>query len=291
MKLNDVTIIIKTFERPYCLEAVLRSYQRIHRKMGWACPILIADDSREPYKKNIEAEFGDLVTEYICLPFNSGGSVGRNALLDRVKTPYFVRCDDDFIFDKRANLALMRHILATTDVELLGGLFLNRTVRIHGEPGWLFLGRFLRRRQFAAFWSALMKRDTTIRFQGNYEVTNQTLSTKPIQYSPPFTRCDYVHNFFMAETVALRTRGVRWNEALKVYEHEPFFFEAKQKGLHVATTEEVGIVHQAILSENYNKYRYPRGYRDYGDEFRQFFLQKHGLTRFVDEMLGIEVVL
>jgi len=289
MPLNDVTLLIKTFERPYCLQTLLGSYRRLYQTMGWVCPILIADDSQAPYKTRIEAEFGDLVTDYICLPFNVGLSAGRNTLLDRVETPYFLLCDDDFIFDKRANLAFMRRILATTDVELLGGLFLNRTIRIHDEPAWRFFGRFLRRRNFAAFWSALMKRDTIARFQGNYEVTNQTLSTKPIQYSPPFTRCDYVNNFFMAETVALRRRGVRWNDALKINEHEAFFFEAKQKELHVATTEEVGIVHQPILSENYNKYRYK--YLEHGDQYRQLFLQQQGLTHFVDEMFGIEVSL
>ena len=230
-----------------------------------------------------------VIAKHPCGKKGSTAKLAHAPLLDRVETPYFVLCDDDFIFDKRANLAFMRHILATTDVELLGGLFLNRAVRVHGEAACLFLGRFLRRRQFSAFWFALLKREKIRRFQGNYEVTDGTLYTKPITYTPPFTRCDYVHNFFMAETAALRTRGIRWNDGLKVYEHEAFFFEAKQKGLDVATTEEVGIVHQPIFSENYNKYRYPRGYRDYGDEFRQFFLQKHGLTRFVDEMFGIEV--
>lgn len=34
---------------------------------------------------------------------------------------------------------------------------------------------------------------------------------------------------------------------------------------------------------------YPRrGTEDYGDGFRQFFLQKYGFTRFVDEIAGLE---
>ena len=64
------------------MQALLRSYRRLYQQMGWACPILIADDSQVAYKTRIEAEFGDLVTDYICLPFNVGLSAGRNALLD-----------------------------------------------------------------------------------------------------------------------------------------------------------------------------------------------------------------
>lgn len=126
--LPDVTILIKTFERPDCLAALLRSY----RRMGWQCPVVIADDSRMPYKARMEAALGDVITHYICLPFDVEASAGRNALLDYIETPYFVLCDDDFILDQRSDLVFMRHILATTDVELLGGVVFNREPRIHG---------------------------------------------------------------------------------------------------------------------------------------------------------------
>lgn len=274
---KDITLIIKTFNRPYCLVNLLRSCCR----MGWACPILIADDSQVPYKTRIEAEFGNLVTDYICLPFDVGLSAGRNALLSRVETPYFVLCDDDFIFDKRADLAFMRHILATTDVELLGGLIFNRVPRVEGKSVWQFLWRG----QVLAFLYVLMKYERIGRFQGNYELTNRILYSKAITYNPPFTPCDYVQNFFMAKTAAFHVRSISWDDSLKVGEHEAFFWEAKQKGLRIATTEEVGVVHQPVVSEKYNQHR------DRLEIYRKSFMRKHGLTRFVDTVRGIETVL
>lgn len=275
--LPSISILIKTVERPYCLHALLTSLQ----KMGLTdCPILIADDSRHPYRAEMLQQFGDLITEYITLPFDFGTSAGRNTLVERVKTPYFLLCDDDFVFDKRADLALMHDILHTTEIELLGGMFYNRVLRVHGEP---FLHLLLKLKLGMA-WRALTQHETVQTFFGRYEIKDQTWYVKPVPYTPPYTTCDFVNNFFMAKTAAFRERGIQWDARLKQLEHEPFFLVAKRKGLKVAVSKEVGVVHRPIVTPTYNQFRQR-------PEYKRQFMRENGLTRYVDEIRGIEIAL
>ena len=69
IRLSDSSLIIKTFERQEALERLLAS---IAEQGYGSCPVLIADDSEKPYKDAILSTFGDLVDEYIVLPFVQG---------------------------------------------------------------------------------------------------------------------------------------------------------------------------------------------------------------------------
>src|SRR5262249_48067864 len=84
--LSKTTIIIKTFQPPACLDRAIRSIRKYYPKVH----IIVADDGFEPALRND--------VEYIRLPTDVGVSAGRNALLERVKTPYFLLTDDDVEF-------------------------------------------------------------------------------------------------------------------------------------------------------------------------------------------------
>jgi len=125
--MRDATIIVKTFERPQCLERLLASIVGAH----WQGPVLIGDDSRRPYRDPILARYGGMVTEYLCMPFDIGSSAGRNLLLKKVATPYFVLCDDDFIFDARTDVNRLRELVETAGLDLVGGVYFDRMA-----PSW-----------------------------------------------------------------------------------------------------------------------------------------------------------
>jgi hypothetical protein len=98
---------------------------------------------------------------------------------------------------------------------------------------------------------------------------------RPIDATTPVTRCDYTHNFFMADTEAVRVKVGGWDEELKVRGHWEFFYRAKRAGLRVATTERVGIAHRSAgSSQHYKKFRKERG-----DQFEQMALRRHGFRR------------
>ena len=273
---NDVSLIIKTFERPEALTRLLDSV----RTLDFDGAVLVADDSKKPYRESILDTYGDLVDEYITLPFNVGLSAGRNALLDRVQTPYFVLNDDDFVYGPRTDLRWMRSQLAATDLELLGGLIwepnpvrwsrlrqptLKETLR----EAYSTARTLLRNLGEAAY--------STNRFHGHIEATEDTvtLSHDRTPNAVPFHRCDYTLNFFMAETDAVRAKVGGWAEELKVQEHWEFFYRAKLGGLHVAYTDKSGVIHIPDRTAHYNSFR------EHQTKYRRLGLELHGLRKLV----------
>ncbi len=86
MNTPEVTYIIKTFERPKCLRRLLKSMSNFKIEN----PILIADDSMQPIGKPFYNEFKSLNLKYWHLPFDSGLSFGRNFLVKKVQTNFFI---------------------------------------------------------------------------------------------------------------------------------------------------------------------------------------------------------
>lgn len=265
--LRDVSLIVKTFERQHALERFLHSV----RKQGYGnCPVLIADDSSEPYRDAILESFGDVVDEYIILPNDCGLSRGRNELLRRVETPYFVLNDDDFVYDERTDLSWLKQELISNNLDVLGAILYEPDDTFPGKlvnllPSWV--GTAEKTKNFAGF---LVEREDTI------------VLDRDLDYHPPHTRCDFVLNFFIADTEAIRSKTNGWNEDLKLGEHWEFFYRAKQGGLKVATTESVGIIHTCEQSVNYDNYR-GRIYR-----YRTLGLETHGFKAMIFKENGIE---
>ena len=109
--MNDkVTLIIKTFERPQCINRLVYSVKMKYPNLR----MIVADDSRE--SRPIAG-----VDEHIRMPYDSGVSAGRNLALSRVDTPFVVTLDDDFVFNEKTNLEKWLNILETTNLDMVGG--------------------------------------------------------------------------------------------------------------------------------------------------------------------------
>jgi len=269
MLYSDISLIIKTFERQGALERLLDSII----EQGYTnCPVLIADDSKDPYRDAILKKYDDLVDCYLVLPFDSGVSKGRNELLDHIETEYFVLNDDDYVYDGRTDLAWMRQQLEENDLDLLGGVVYDRVSEIQDLPWWTLKTRI---RNFIKdlFRSDKMPgKETVHRYHGHFEVKDDTIILHKLDsYSPPYTRCDYALQFFMAKTDAVREKVGGWNKDLKSFgEHWEFFYRGVLGGLKVATTEEVGAVHMPVRNKEYNQFRFRE------EHYLQLSLKKHG---------------
>lgn len=245
----DCSIIIKTFERYECLRRLLCSIQK---HAGNEYRIIIADDSKTPYKEAIIREFGKLCVDYITLEFDSGLSVGRNAMLDQVSTEFFVLCDDDFVFDRRTDLVRMRELLCVNECDILGGECYDIV-----PLQWGLIRERIRSRHLSYLLRIFDRRGGRPRryfgrIEGDKKKGQQLMM--PLPYQAPVTICDYCCNFFIARTSSVRKIG-GWNPALKVGEHEDFFFRAKKHGLVIGHTSEIGVNHLQYLPEEYRPFR------------------------------------
>lgn len=267
---DDITLIIKTFERQDTLARLLASI----RETDFGGPVLVADDSNTPYRDSIMRDYGDLIDEYLCLPFNVGLSAGRNALLSRVETPYFVLNDDDFVYGPHTDLAWMRQQLARTDLELLGGVFYEpKTVDWAGlyKSTLTETARAVYDTTRTCLEIARGDRYRATQFRGSIHVSDDTVRlVHDHSAAHPFVRCDYTQNFFMADTDAVRSKVGGWADELKLQEHWEFFYRAKRGGLRVAHSDEVGVIHIRDRTALYNEYR------EQQLKYRRRGLQLHG---------------
>lgn len=260
--MEDMTFVVKTLERPYCLERLVRSVLKRYPE----AEILIGDDSRRSSRKAMESRHrGSNVTVYE-LPHDCGISYGRNYLVRRVRTPFFVLLDDDFVLDDGSDIERGLEILRERDLDIVGGFFRNYpTLR----PG-LGVVPYLARR--------LLRGVRASNYMGRIALCDDELRveyrTKDI---PDFEMTDIVHNFFVARTEAVRDR-CPWDDELKVHEHTPFFLKAKLAGLRVGFTSEMSVQHRPIRTKEYMRYRD----RDYVG----VWMQRYGVRRFVYTMDG-----
>lgn len=241
---EDISILIKTFERPRCLRRLLASLDR----MRVSHPILVADDSARSSREAMLARFPRLDLHYHDLPFDSGISAGRNALLAAVRTPYFLLCDDDFVFDSRSDPERARRRLEARGLDILGGVFFDRTRRVGRMWRNLVRPDASRARYDVRFWEE--PNPHTLK-RADREGGSLWQAIEPAETE---LECDVVNNFFIARTEAVRRIG-GWHEALKVSEHHAFFLRARQAGLTVGFDAAWGVRHRPLRSRHYRAFR------------------------------------
>ena len=183
--LDELTILVKTFERPRVEHRLIASIRRLYPQVR----VLVVDDSRNP------VIFDGVET--VVLPYDTGLSAGRNEGLRRIKSPYVLVLDDDFVFYRHTDLnepleAMERY----PEIDIMGGVplklpFLSQTDYWRGDV-------------FPAAPPPTRPRGTMI---GRFPV------------------CDKVENFFVGRTERLRL--VEWDPRLKFKEHKDFFSRAR----------------------------------------------------------------
>src|SRR5262249_37654298 len=125
---NEITILIKSFDRKHGLNRLINSVRKKYKKTK----IIIVDDS------NVPIRWADDHVMTINLEFNSGLSMGRNIGLSLVDTPYFLLCDDDFIFWKKSDIRLLTQRLIEYDADISAGLTIDFGIALRH-----FYGTFL----------------------------------------------------------------------------------------------------------------------------------------------------
>lgn len=117
--LQQVTALIKTFERPAKLKRLVKSIRRRYPDLK----IIVVDDSRDPVQ--LEG------VQTILLPYDSGVSAGRNAGLAAIQSEYMLCLDDDFVFNRQTDLMqALADIKAHPEIDILAGEVIYLPLRI-----------------------------------------------------------------------------------------------------------------------------------------------------------------
>jgi hypothetical protein len=236
--LSRLTAIVHTCERPHSLERLVRS-------IGWLHPqlrILVADDSRKPQ---------DMAgADVIRLPAEVGISAARNALLARVRTPYFLLLEDDFELGRRSGIQRLLDLVAQNQFDIAAG----DVVRC--------------RRRFGLF-----TRRTPEPAHAKFEFDADALKLNPLasQAVPGPVTCDVTNNFFVGRVDKVRAIG-GWDPQLQVDERIEFFFRVCRYGLRV------GFCPESIAWRWIEKTADRRTTRD----FTSLAVAKMGVSRMMD---------
>jgi GT2 family glycosyltransferase len=201
---NQITAVIKTFERPDKLHKLVKSIRQYYPHLL----IIIIDDSRVP-----STQAWDNHCQYIFTEYDIGLSEGRNRGVALVDTPYTLLLDDDFQFTKKTKIEKFLKILDSTKFDLIGGDVVDFGILTRFFRGYL---------KIENFHLYLENEPNPIKLEG-------------------LPKYDFVINFFLARTSLLRDHP--WDPDLKIREHEVFFWRLKQSGANITFTDTVKIDH------------------------------------------------
>jgi len=212
-------LLVKTLERPAALRRLLESIQA--HDLPW--PVLVGDDSQDhAAARDVCREFP--AVRLLEMDHDIGLSAGRNALVDAAETPFVVVLDDDFILFPTTNLDHLVAYPRSGVCDIAGG-----TVYHNGQ---------------------------ITHYEGTLRLDPPRLYMAAVKATTP-TRVDITYNFLAADRLALQQ--VRWNDELKLCEHQDFFLRAQRAGLKVWYIPDVAINHVPTNEGNYGYYRRTRG--------------------------------
>ena len=196
---SQLTAVVSSANRP-------KSLRRLVQSLRGQLPdvkILVADASRE-----VQVPKG---VDLVKVPTGVGRASGCNALLSRVRTPYFLLVDDRVELGRETQVERLLQLVAEDKLDVAAGDLVGCRrnfwffVKRQSEPGHGML-----------------------EFSGDA----LTLLSGHRAEGEGYLWCDLVHNFFVARTDKVRNLG-GWDPELENDEREEFFVRAHRQGLRV----------------------------------------------------------
>lgn len=230
---SNLTFCIKTIHRPWSCHRLVQSLRRQFRKPQ----IIVVDDGRPELRFSAKYPKTARHCHVINLDQHDVGvGVGRNTAIDAAETEYIFLLDDDHVVTGDFHLQLLRRRLLKHEIDILsvrqsaGGRPMCFAPLMNGRRIWMFRGEH--RREGSLAW------------------------------------CDMGSNAFLSRRATIAK--LRWDEALKTYEHWEFFYRASHiEKLSIAVAEDCMVEHAHVASKPYGDLRSR-------PKFRRMGLRKHG---------------
>ena len=255
--MDEVTIIIKTLDRCDCLINLLDSIFKKYPKIR----VLVGDDSEISSKEKILSKFNQYNLQYYNLERDCGLSAGRNFLLNKIQTKYFVLADDDFVFDQKTNLERAVQILEEKKLDIIGGYIRNyKIIKSNWDKLLVLIQKILK-------YELPTNYIGTLKMEGNTFYADYTVHS-----FPEFAETDLVLNFFLAKTERIKEiHG--WDPKLKLQEHTEFFYRVKLNNLKVGFTNELSVQHHPVKLKKYSEKR--------NRNYTNVFMDKYAIDKIV----------
>jgi len=202
---SQLTAIISTANRPKSLRRLIQS---VRRKLP-DLKILVADHGHEPRVPKQVVQ--------VKVPSGIGRASACNALLSRVRTPYFLLLDDRAELSDESRVEALLQLVVDDRLDLAAGDFFGC---------WRKLWFFVKRQPQPG--------------HGLLEFAGDRLTLLPGHRTigEGYAWCDLVHNFYVARTAKVRNLG-GWDPELENDERVEFFVRAQRQGLRVGLASEV----------------------------------------------------
>ena len=224
-RLDELTFIVKAFERPDCLRRLLKSLGDVYPGAN----VIVIDDSMAALLPGDEAsalaQLHELNFTYVRTEHDIGLAAGRNRLVDLVRTPYAALLDDDSILDGTENIMHLVTALEAGGFDIAGGCVRNPKY----GPGWSY---------------SLSHTGDRLVITPDVVCAAGEPASRPPDFDTTEVACwksSLILNFFVGRVEALRDR-VRWDPRLKLGEHEDFFLRAQKNGLSVALCRGISVL-------------------------------------------------
>lgn len=204
------------------------------------CPyirIYIADQD-EPNEEIIKF-YNEHNVKYFFVPEDCGISYCRNLLIEKIKEPYLMWGDNDFIFTENNN-----HLNAIKLLEL------NKKIGFVG--GSIYVNGIMKHYERELFYDK--KKQLLIYIPLDL--------TEPIEYNfeeSKYYYTDLTFNYVITPTKIIQSnKKLRWNESLKVtFEHTDFFLKLKLFSKYkLVYFPDMSVIHHHIGNKKYFEYRH-----------------------------------
>ncbi|MBE3087780.1 MAG: glycosyltransferase [Chloroflexi bacterium] len=251
-----IAVGIKTFMRAPVL---WKSIEAIKTYCPYPYRLYIADDGPQDDDKRfryqtLKAEGHEIIP----LPFDSGISIGRNAIIKAATEDYVLIADDDVALADKESLTNMKAVLdSAPEIGIVAAV-------IKGESGAYFASEGYAK---------------GVRFERIGNLLKRTPASQNIQRvgenGPLFIVADQVPNFFIAKREVFDE--VKWDNRIRIeHEHVSFFLDLQKTQWKAAVCLNANAVHLTHIPE--------RGYEMYRRNASPAYLySKHGFTRIVNQ--------
>jgi hypothetical protein len=239
---SRLTTIVHTSQRPGSIDRLVKS-------VGWLYPqlrILVADDSAKP-----QPIAG---ADAVKVPAGAGVSAARNALLSRVRTPYFLLLEDGMELCRRSGVERLLELVAASKLDVAAGEVVACRRRF---------GLFTSRKPQSAHGAFQFEADAM-------RITAGASASRAVP-GPGAVSCDITRNFFVGRVDKVRAIG-GWDAQLQVDERVEFFFRACRYGL------KVGVCPESVVYRWDDKPAARAATRD----FTSLAVAKMGVSRLID---------
>ena len=228
----DFSFGIKTFNRPAHLNNLIKSIREKYTN-----PITVVDDGEICIEPELLEQYD---INYIKIPFDSGISVGRNILSERITEDYFVLMDDDWLVGPKTDIPLMYRAIKALDLDILGGQFLSSN-------------------EFNKYYGRLDTANKVLALKNEYEKIEFFDSVSNANHVVKIV--DVTNNFFIGKRSSIKSIG--WTSKYKTGgEHIDFFYRASKEPFTVGQISSSTIYNGegkvnelGSYTDNYLKYR------------------------------------